>query len=89
MSSVSSQPRGPGRPSRDQLVVLAQVVVARENDPDASIRSMARELRVRRESIRAALRLLAADRGRVPNPQSRVSEDRSSLAAPVDREEVA
>jgi hypothetical protein len=61
---VSGRGRGPGRPRRDLLTLFADVVAAREADPEVSIRALARALRVRRPSVRLVLHLLAASRAR-------------------------
>jgi len=45
------------------------VVATLEQHPDASIRSLARTLHVRRQTIRRCLLALDAARGRVQNPQ--------------------
>jgi hypothetical protein len=64
-----SRPRR-GRPPRDRLQLMAEIVAAREADPAVSIRALSRELRVRRETVRQAVRALEAARGRVPNCES-------------------
>jgi len=61
-----------GRPPRDLLVLLADVVVAIEAEPTISIRELSRLLRVRRESVRLVLGLLADARARrVPHSAGR------------------
>jgi len=75
--------RGPGRPPRDESLVTARVAVLRELEPGASVRSLARCVRVRREAIRAALQRLEAARGWAQNPTTGfLTTQRPHLSAP-------
>lgn len=76
MSGLSGERRGRGRPRRDQLRLMADVVAERECDPAISIRSLARLLAVRRESIR---RGAPPSRGR-QRAGPKIGEQRSRVA---------
>jgi hypothetical protein len=58
-----------GRPVRDLVPVLAELVARLEVDPGASTRSLAVSLRVRPSTVRRFRRELSVARHRVRNPQ--------------------
>lgn len=67
---LTDPPRGPGRPPRDQLQLVAEVAALRRADPPPSASACARLLRARKEDVLRAVQLLEAAESRFPYSRS-------------------
>ena len=66
--------RGPGRPRRDQLRLVAEVCALLQADPSLSATACVILLRARKQSVLRAVRLVREAGGRFPNSRDGIEE---------------